>query len=501
MIDSIRNTNTLSLVCKEIEGKYKGWKFDRLQSYYKDVYDMYLSNGDTVVAIRFDLSPKYSSFFILSKEPKYNNTSYHFSNVEGHSLISIKTLNSDRIVKMDFGKYQIIGEIFGRGGSRLLQLSTDRKIRSVVGKDSDNGRYELPSIPHSDENPLRLPKIYLEIAQKIGLDYTEIKESVIDADTFYLYRTVNNNFLFSHLPLDHQSLDKQIFYSDSPSEIIEQAVSRSRYEDRYLELFSHIRRLNNKEKRKLENKIKAFGDSDSLIEKAENNRLHGDILMARPDIKTKAKTLDTNDWEGNPISIQLDEKITILENAQKFYEKSKNLEKTVEEHIELLPAMEAELEKVLEVEAELESRPRYKELEKIQKNHRWLQGQTYSKPKKEDKFRKFPLSDSYTLYVGKSAANNDELTNHFAKPSDLWLHAKDVSGSHGVIKGGNAEDLPQELLEKAAQIIAYYSSARNQSYVPVSYVQKKYVRKPKGAAIGAVIMTREDVVFVEPGKN
>jgi len=110
----------------------------------------------------------------------------------------------------------------------------------------------------------------------------------------------------------------------------------------------------------------------------------------------------------------------------------------------------------------------------------------------------FRLDDVYTLYVGKSAANNDELTMRFAKQNDWWFHARGVSGSHAILRGGGSEKPPKQILEQAAAIAAYYSHARNASYTPVVYTQRKYVRKPKGANVGAVTLERETVIMVRP---
>ena len=119
----------------------------------------------------------------------------------------------------------------------------------------------------------------------------------------------------------------------------------------------------------------------------------------------------------------------------------------------------------------------------------------------ETKFRKFQLGEGYVLYVGKNAANNDELTMRFAKPNDIWLHARGSSGSHCVIKsesGKKDEKVPKTILKAAAEIAAFYSGAKNAKYTPVCYTQKKYVHKPKGANVGAVTLQREDIIMVEP---
>jgi len=113
-------------------------------------------------------------------------------------------------------------------------------------------------------------------------------------------------------------------------------------------------------------------------------------------------------------------------------------------------------------------------------------------------FREFRLDDTHTLYVGRSAANNDELTMKFARQQDWWMHVRGASGSHAVLRGVSGPKIPKQILETAAAITAYYSQARNASYVPVVYTQRKYVRKPKGANVGAVVIDREQTVMVRP---
>lgn len=83
----------------------------------------------------------------------------------------------------------------------------------------------------------------------------------------------------------------------------------------------------------------------------------------------------------------------------------------------------------------------------------------------------------------------------FAKHNDLWFHARGVSGSHAVLRHNGKGKTQKILLKKRLP----YSSARNASYTPVAYTEKKYIRKPKGAHPGAVVMEREKVVMVSPG--
>ncbi len=112
--------------------------------------------------------------------------------------------------------------------------------------------------------------------------------------------------------------------------------------------------------------------------------------------------------------------------------------------------------------------------------------------------RAFRSSDGLAILVGKSGAGNDHLTWRLAKPHDLWLHAQGIRGSHVVVRLAKGKQAPPRTLCEAAQLAAYYSRARGEIKVPVDYVQRKFLRKPKAAAPGAVLLTREKTITVRP---
>lgn len=100
--------------------------------------------------------------------------------------------------------------------------------------------------------------------------------------------------------------------------------------------------------------------------------------------------------------------------------------------------------------------------------------------------------------MGRNAEANDELTLKRAYKEDLWLHAKDVAGSHVLIKYQAGKPFPKDVIERAAQLAAYNSKRKTDSLCPVVVTQKKYVRKRKGDPAGAVVVEREQVILVEP---
>lgn len=109
-------------------------------------------------------------------------------------------------------------------------------------------------------------------------------------------------------------------------------------------------------------------------------------------------------------------------------------------------------------------------------------------------FRTFSARSGKKLLVGKGAADNDTLTLKIAKPNDLWLHAKDRTGAHVIVPLEKGQTCPADDLVDAAHLAAHFSEAREEKAVDVQYTPKRYLRKPKGSAPGAVVVDREKVL-------
>jgi len=100
--------------------------------------------------------------------------------------------------------------------------------------------------------------------------------------------------------------------------------------------------------------------------------------------------------------------------------------------------------------------------------------------------------------VGKSSKANDEMLRRYVWKEDLWLHAKDVSGSHVILKYKAGQRFPAPTIERAAELAAYYSKNKTESLAAVIYTPCKFVRKVKGSAPGAVMVDKESVIMVHP---
>ena len=111
---------------------------------------------------------------------------------------------------------------------------------------------------------------------------------------------------------------------------------------------------------------------------------------------------------------------------------------------------------------------------------------------------KFISSDGYEILVGRNNKQNDEVTIRMSYSTDIWLHTKNIPGSHTLIRTNGSGEAPDSTILEAAQLAAYYSKAKNSAQVPVDYTQIKNVKKPNGAKPGFVIYEKNNTVYVTP---
>jgi predicted ribosome quality control (RQC) complex YloA/Tae2 family protein len=111
-------------------------------------------------------------------------------------------------------------------------------------------------------------------------------------------------------------------------------------------------------------------------------------------------------------------------------------------------------------------------------------------------YRKFIGPAGKAILVGRDAARNDQLTLHVARPRDLWLHARSWTGAHVVVPLDKGASCPAELLVEAAHLAAHFSEARDEHTVEITYVARRFVRKPRGSPPGTVVVDREKVLVL-----
>lgn len=343
-----------------------------------------------------------------------------------------------------------------------------------------------------------LPGIYLktkgyEIAspeQKWEL-IQQVKQELENPAAFYVIK-VNNQTRLSLLPLGEI---KKEFTSPITAlkEFVQTYLAESGFERNYRLAHQNLTRKHQAATQSLRQilaRLQALQTEASYAQMA-------DVIMANlTAIPPRAESVVLFDFYQEKERVF---KLKATESPQKFaerlYKKSKNQQIEVTQLKERQQEKEEELLQVEIALQELASITDYKALKAFVKEH--VESLASQPTVAEKPFRVFQTS-GFQILVGKSATNNDVLTQQFTFKEDLWLHAKDVSGSHVVIKYQAGKTFPEPVIYKAAQLAAYYSKRKTDSLCPVLYTPKKFVRKPKGAAPGQVVVEREKVILVKP---
>ncbi len=242
-------------------------------------------------------------------------------------------------------------------------------------------------------------------------------------------------------------------------------------------------------------------------ERMEEYRLKGELLTANLHLAQKgAKAVEVpNYYEPDMpmLRVELDEKLSPGQNAQRYfklYQKARNaktlaagqIEKTGQE----LSYLEGQLDNLSKCEEEAELSELREELERFgyvrpNRSRRQMKQLPPSRP------MRFTAPSGRVVLVGKNNLQNDKLTGT-AQPDEVWLHAKDMPGSHVIIVG---EAPDEETILFAARLAALYSRGRASGRVPVDYTLRRYVKKPAGAKPGFVIYTNQRTLFVRPAEE
>jgi len=262
---------------------------------------------------------------------------------------------------------------------------------------------------------------------------------------------------------------------------------------------------------KITNKIKDYQKKLEEVKNCEQYKVNGELIKANlAGIKKGYReTTVTNYYSPRQenITIQLNDKLTPLENARlyfKKYRKTKDSFQIISEQLknnQLKFDQLSELQKLYNQNSNSLSNLHkiYNKLTKLG----WAKkaAAPLKKAKKETNRlqpTKYISKDGWEIYAGRNNLQNDFLSFKLASGNDIWLHAKNIHGSHVIIKNkGSKQSLPLGTLIQAANLAAYFSKAKKDNKVLVDYTFKKYVKKPKNAKPGMVIYSQEKSLWIK----
>ncbi|HGD5566850.1 TPA: NFACT family protein [Streptococcus agalactiae] len=254
----------------------------------------------------------------------------------------------------------------------------------------------------------------------------------------------------------------------------------------------------------LEKNIKKLAkQQDELLatENAEEFRQKGELLttyLSMVPNNQDVVVLD-NYYTNQTIEISLDRALTPNQNAQRYFKKYQKLKEAVKHLKGIISDTENTITYLESVETSLNhaSMEDINDIREELVETGFIKRRAHDKQHKRKKPEQYLASDGKTIImVGRNNLQNDELTFKMARKGELWFHAKDIPGSHVLIRDNlNPSD---EVKTDAAELAAYYSKARLSNLVQVDMIEAKKLNKPSGTKPGFVTYTGQKTLRVTP---
>ena len=264
--------------------------------------------------------------------------------------------------------------------------------------------------------------------------------------------------------------------------------------------------------RKLYQKANTFEQRLQQSDQAEEYRQHADLLMAYlQDWQPGMKSITLTEFEtGDPVKIRLNPEKNAVQNAQSLYKQHQKLKRARTAVEPLLAEVNTEINYLEQVEIALQQIGNYhnpEDLQTLEEIREELIEQKYliseNRPRssnKESQPHSYRTPSGFELLIGRNNRQNDQLSFRTAVDYDLWFHTQEISGSHALLRLDPGTVASEEDLQFTADLVAYYSKARQSEQVPVVYTKPKYVYRPKGAAPGMVVYKHEEILWGRPQK-
>ncbi|MBD5806700.1 NFACT RNA binding domain-containing protein [Limosilactobacillus walteri] len=476
--------------------------------------------------------------------------------LEGALVNKIEQVDNDRIIKLTFDTRDELGdtqqlvliiEIMARHSNISLVNQKNGKIIDTikhVGSDQNRVRLLLPGAtfvmpPQQGKiNPYLPNQVYSDLVkqtadlqtlarnlqqhyQGLGKESAqELAQELLQSDnlptTYQKFLDHFNNptpVIITHPngkkqfaafpPVDVSKSMLQHF--DSISALLDAFYANKAEQDRSKELAGQVLKVIKNELKKDRRKVKKLQQQLKDAATADQYRICGEILTTYLSKLTPGmKEIELpNFYDDNKLlKIKLSPELSPSRNAQKYFTKYNKLKTSVEYVNKQLKLTEDEIQYFENIESQIKlAAPA-----DIQEIRLELQDQGYIKKKKNGKKQRkvkpsapdeFHTSDRTLVLVGKNNLQNDRLSFKLANKNEIWLHVKDMPGSHVVIRSTKPSD--KTLLE-AAELAAYFSKGRDSDNVPVDYLPVKQLHKPNGAKPGFVIFRGQKTLYVTPRK-
>lgn len=472
--------------------------------------------------------------------------------LDGAILDEINQIGNDRIVRLvfktrdelgDSQKLIIISEFMSRHSNiSLVNDKTGKIIDTIkhVGSDQNRVRLLLPGAtfimpPKQDkDNPYLPNQIYSDLVrqyQDTGELARQLQEHYEGLGRDTAHDLAARLIASDHLPSTYQqfiqrfddpepviinqkkktfmafppleSTDDELEHFTTLSQLLDNYYSQKARQDRSKELAGQVLKVIKNELKKDRRKVKKLNKQLEDADQADRYRIRGEILttyLSKVQHGASEITLPNFYDNNRPLKIQLSPELSPSRNAQKYFTKYDKLKASVAYVNQQLKITNAEIAyfENIQNQIDLASPADIQEIRLELQQEGYIKNKQHGKKRRKVRVSKpeqFHTSDGTLVLVGKNNLQNDRLSFKIANKNEIWLHVKDIPGSHVVIRDSSPSD--QTILE-AAQLAAYFSKGRNSDNVPVDYLPVKRLHKPHGAKPGFVTFTGQRTLRVTP---
>lgn len=522
----MNNYYTIKILLKEVHSRIINSYFEQAFSFQKNsiTFCFYKDNEEFQLVVNSEKNNTACYLQETGKEPK-TNAAHFFNSLKQLQVKAIRQIEGERAIEIIFSEtISLICTFFGSSANAFL-IEQEKVVESFkyskkwISKQkselfpafTDTSKNlktaktivldEAPKLPRNwideliqysdvleaDESTLRQKakdwKQILEVNPNprllIDHRFTLFPESVLPLETKYEFKTVNEAIRRCWSIVQNENNLK-----------VEKDLWKARFSQKIRYLEGIISQGEQKEKQE-----KQF----------ELWQEFGHLLMSQPQPQRKLAHIEVQNYfnQNELISIPLKDEISLLENAERYYKRATNAKKSIQIVAKQAKQASIQYEVLKPIFADLLSCERYQAFADWKKKYAQILDSLKDQKgdaQESDGFASFRI-DGYDIWMGKNAKSNDIVLQK-AHKEDLWFHARGVGGSHVLIRmNKQKENPPKPLMEKIASLAAWHSQAKGSSMVPVQVTRRKFLRKPKGADAGLVVVDKEEVLLVSPKRD
>ena len=482
----------------------------------KDELVLEFNNGTRSFFLRVIFSPELTIIVFPEKYSRArNNSADIFPSLIMSRVTGVQLIENERTFVITLNNNaKILFRMHGSSGNILLESQNHYEaFRKSVGSGLDSNHINKPrkinwSFDFFEQHQAGIEKAYFIFGKEVWrwlrfkeYDSLELKEkfkligeckTLLSQPIFYLCRE-NGIPFFSLLPFEHS-----IKIDSDPVTAVNEFYHILVREKAFHSLRQSLLKRQESRLRKMKDLVGKSQRRHDELSAGDHFREWADLIMVHlHEINPGTEIFKAERFiaPGEFCEIRLKPGLSPQKNAEIYYRKARNREEEFQRLAEQLSQIS------ISIEAEQERLKKIQEAADIQ-FLRTIESQMPADREKQKQIKRLPYLEFETMgfkvLVGRSSSENDELTFKVASRDDLWLHVRDVAGSHVVIRNQPGKVIPDAVIERAAALAAFHSKRKGESLCPVAITRRKYVRKRKGDPPGTVIVEREEVRMAVP---